>query len=168
MAGTNVWYQFFCLDWKEAKCEKPWIYWVFGWFIYEVPLSEPINSIFGIELKITWFFWRKNRIEIFKTERSYFAIWTTDLNGSLPNEWNPIMNPAPDWNSSLWMIPNRQNRNLFKIAVELSMIVKILGNIRGYSENDFERMRGNCVKEVKRLNGSIRVEDGDKEWQESL
>ena len=48
------------------------------------------------------------------------------------------------------------------------MIVKILGNIRGYSENDFERMRGNCVKEVKRLNGSIRVEDGDKEWQESL
>ena len=63
---------------------------------------------------------------------------------------------------------NRQNRNLFKIAVELSMIVKILGNIRGYSENDFERMRGNCVKEVKRLHGSIRVEDGDKEWQESL
>ena len=34
---------------------------------------------------------------------------------------------------------NRQNRNLFKIAVELSMIVKILGNIRGFSETDFER-----------------------------
>jgi hypothetical protein len=63
---------------------------------------------------------------------------------------------------------NRQNRNLFKMAVELSMIVKILGNIRGFSEIDFERMRGNCVKEVKRLNGSIRVEDGDKDWQESL
>lgn len=63
---------------------------------------------------------------------------------------------------------NRQNRNLFKIAVELSMIVKILGNIRGFSETDFERMRGNCVKEVKRLNGSIRVEDGNKDWQESL
>lgn len=62
---------------------------------------------------------------------------------------------------------NRQNRNLFKIAVELSMIVKILGNIRGFSEIDFERMRGNCIKEVKRLNGSIRVEDGDKDWQES-
>ena len=60
----------------------------------------------------------------------------------------------------------RQNSNLFKLAVELSMLVRLFGDIKGFQENDFKRLRANCVEEVKKLNGCIRVENGADKWLE--
>lgn len=53
---------------------------------------------------------------------------------------------------------NRQNRNLFRIAVELSMVMNILAAQEGISEIALERLRGDCIAEVKKLNGVISMD----------
>lgn len=59
---------------------------------------------------------------------------------------------------------NRQNRHLFKIAVEMAMIMNILAASQDIDSLSLNRLRGECVREVKRLNGSFTFEDA-VEWQ---
>lgn len=61
---------------------------------------------------------------------------------------------------------NRQNRNLFKLAVEMSMMMNVLATLKGVSKQDLDALRGYCVEEVKRLNGTITLKDA-VEWQNS-
>ncbi len=58
----------------------------------------------------------------------------------------------------------RQSRLLFKLAVELAMVMNLIAASQDVSELDLERLRGECVKEVKRLNGSFSFEDAFR-WQ---
>lgn len=60
---------------------------------------------------------------------------------------------------------NRTCRMLFKIAVELSMALNVIAASHHISPESMDRLRGECVREVKRLNGSIRMEDAAR-WQE--
>lgn len=48
---------------------------------------------------------------------------------------------------------NRTGRLLFKIAVELAMTMNVLASMEEIDEIDLARLRGNCVEEVKRING---------------
>ena len=59
---------------------------------------------------------------------------------------------------------HRINRNLFKIAVEMAMMMNILASIQDIDDITLQRLRGECVREVKRLNGSFTFEDA-VDWQ---
>ena len=59
---------------------------------------------------------------------------------------------------------NRQNRMLFKLAVEMAMMMNLIAAEHDIDPVSLERLRGECVKEVKRLNGGFSLEDA-YEWQ---
>ena len=60
---------------------------------------------------------------------------------------------------------NRQNRMLFKLAVEIAIMQNLIALDQNIDPISLERLRGDCVKEVKRLNGSFSFEDA-LEWQQ--
>lgn len=59
---------------------------------------------------------------------------------------------------------NRQNKMLFKLAVEMAMMQNIVASMQEIDLISLARLRGECVKEVKRLNGAFSYEDA-VEWQ---
>ena len=59
---------------------------------------------------------------------------------------------------------NRTSRILFKIAVELAVLQNVVAATNEIDEVTLNRLRGECVKEVKRLNGSLSFDDA-VDWQ---
>ena len=59
---------------------------------------------------------------------------------------------------------NRQNRMLFKLAVEMAMMMNVIASSQNIDKVSLERLRGECVKEVKRTNGTFVLEDA-VDWQ---
>lgn len=65
---------------------------------------------------------------------------------------------------------HRQNRMLFKLAVELAVMMNVVAANNNIDPVSLERLRGECVKEVKRLNGSFSFDDAvnwQKGWEEN-
>ena len=54
---------------------------------------------------------------------------------------------------------NRTSRLLFKLAVELDMVMNVLAAGMEIPQEDLERLRGRCVRDVKSTNGSISLKD---------
>ena len=54
---------------------------------------------------------------------------------------------------------------LFKLAVEIAIMQNLIALDQNIDPISLERLRGDCVKEVKRLNGSFSFEDA-LEWQQ--
>ena len=59
---------------------------------------------------------------------------------------------------------NRQNRMLFKLSVEMAVMMNVVASMQDIDKISLERLRGECVKEIKRLNGSFSFDDA-LEWQ---
>ena len=59
---------------------------------------------------------------------------------------------------------NRHSRMLFKMSVEMAIMMNILAAEFNIDQELLSKLRGSCVKEVKRLNGSFSMEDA-VEWQ---
>lgn len=59
---------------------------------------------------------------------------------------------------------NRQSRLLFKLAVELAMLQNVVAASQEIDPDSLERLRGECVREVKRLNGGFSLNDAVT-WQ---
>lgn len=59
---------------------------------------------------------------------------------------------------------NRQSRMLFKLSVELAMVENLIAAYYDIEPETLTRLRGQCVKEVSRLNGSFTMEDA-LDWQ---
>lgn len=59
---------------------------------------------------------------------------------------------------------SRTSRLLFKIAVELAMLQNIMAATNDIDEITLERLRGECVKEVKTLKGTLKLDDA-VDWQ---
>lgn len=59
---------------------------------------------------------------------------------------------------------NRMSRMLFKLAVEIAIMQNITASAQDIDPVSLERLRGECVKEVKRLNGNFSFEDA-LSWQ---
>lgn len=59
---------------------------------------------------------------------------------------------------------NRQNRMLFKLAVEIAILQNLIAAAQEIDPLSLERLRSECVKEVKRLNGGFSFEDA-LTWQ---
>ena len=54
---------------------------------------------------------------------------------------------------------NRLTRVIFKIAVELAITMNLIASSQDVDKITLDRLRGECVKEVKRLNGSFSFDD---------
>ena len=59
---------------------------------------------------------------------------------------------------------NRMSRMLFKLTVELAMVMNLMAANYEIDPETLERLRGSCVREVKRLNGSFTMDDA-VDWQ---
>ena len=59
---------------------------------------------------------------------------------------------------------NRIGRLIFKLAVELAMTMNIIAATHDIDELSLEKLRGECVKEVKKRNGNFSFDDAVK-WQ---
>ena len=59
---------------------------------------------------------------------------------------------------------NRIGRLLFKLAVEMAVMSNILAAMDDVDDVTLSRLRGECVKEVKQINGAFTMEDAVK-WQ---
>lgn len=59
---------------------------------------------------------------------------------------------------------NRQNRMLFKLAVEIAIMQNLVASSHDVDPLSLERLRGECVKEVGRMNGTFSFEDAVN-WQ---
>ncbi|WP_322200750.1 hypothetical protein [Acutalibacter intestini] len=54
---------------------------------------------------------------------------------------------------------------LFKLAVELAMLMNVIAATHRIDRETLDRLRGECIKEVKKTNGSFTLDDA-VEWQE--
>ena len=59
---------------------------------------------------------------------------------------------------------DRLARILFKLAVELAMTMNVVAFTNEISKETLSRLRGECVNEVKRLNGTFSFDDAYN-WQ---
>ena len=57
---------------------------------------------------------------------------------------------------------NRQANNLFRLSVEMSMMMNILAAGLEISDEDLRKLRGRCINEVKRTRGKISMEEAVK------
>ena len=60
---------------------------------------------------------------------------------------------------------NRMGRLLFKRAVEISMLLNVAASMWDIDKSELARLRGNCIEEVKRINGTISFDDA-VDWQQ--
>lgn len=81
-----------------------------------------------------------------------------DRPGMLPNYMLSTMKAIVD-NSD-----NRQNRMLFKLAIEMAMMMNILAAYCGVKEETLAGLRQSCIEEVKRINGMLSFDDA-YHWQ---
>ena len=59
---------------------------------------------------------------------------------------------------------NRHNRNLYRIALELSMLMNVMAATHHIPEKSLDKLRGECEEEIRRINGSISLDTAVK-WQ---
>lgn len=57
---------------------------------------------------------------------------------------------------------NRNSGNLFRLSVEMSMMMNILAAGLEISDEDLRKLRGRCVNEVKKTKGKISMEEAVK------
>ena len=54
---------------------------------------------------------------------------------------------------------NRVASNLFRLAVEISMMMHLLATTLNITDEELHQLRGRCVAEVKKTRGKIRLDD---------
>ena len=59
---------------------------------------------------------------------------------------------------------NRHNRNLYRIALEMSMLMNVMAATHHIPEDSLEKLRGDCEEEIKRINGILSLDTAVK-WQ---
>ena len=57
---------------------------------------------------------------------------------------------------------SRHSGNLFRLSVEMSMMMNILAAGLEISDEDLRKLRGRCVNEVKKTKGTISMEEAVK------
>jgi len=102
----------------------------------------------------------RSRSEFMEKAIIFYAgyLSTENAKGYLPNVVTSTLKAIVD-NSD-----NRQNRMMFKLAVEIAILQNLIAATQDIDPVSLERLRGECVKEVKRLNGGFSFEDA-MEWQ---
>ena len=99
----------------------------------------------------------RNRSE-FIEKAIRFYLTAEDKANFLPNLFLSNMR------SIVYESDNRQNKLLFKLAVEMSLMMNLIAYQFDIDQVSLTRLRGECVKEVKRTQGSFSMEDAVA-WQ---
>ena len=60
---------------------------------------------------------------------------------------------------------NQQNKMLFKLCVEISLMMNVLATTKGIKRESLEQLRQLCEEEVRKTNGTISIWKA-LEWQE--
>jgi len=81
-----------------------------------------------------------------------------DKSSYLPNMFLSNMNNIVSESDS------RQSKIIFKLAVEMAIMMNLMAWHLDIDKTSLERLRGECIKEVKRLNGNFSFDDA-VEWQ---
>ena len=81
-----------------------------------------------------------------------------DKSSYLPNMCLSNMNSIVSESDS------RQSKIIFKLAVEMAIMMNLMAWHLDIDKTSLERLRGECIKEVKRLNGNFSFDDA-VEWQ---
>ena len=100
----------------------------------------------------------KNRSEFIEKAINFYCGYLTAENY---REYFPSVIVATV-KGSLDSFENRMVSLLFKTAVELSMMLHITAANYDIDEEMLSRLRGMCVKEVKRLHGTVSLDDAVK------
>ena len=100
----------------------------------------------------------KSRSEFIEKAILFYAGYLTanDYRGYFPNIIVSTLK------GNLDSLENRMASLLFKMAVELSMVLHVTAANNEIDDATLSRLRGMCVEEVKRLHGSVRMEDAVK------
>lgn len=61
---------------------------------------------------------------------------------------------------------DRQSALLFKLAVELCMMLHVTAAVNEIDMNYLTKLRGRCIQEVKALRGAISMDDAVRNWTE--
>lgn len=59
---------------------------------------------------------------------------------------------------------NRHNRNLYRIALEMSMLMNIMAATHHIPEDSLAKLRGDCEEEIRRINGTLSIDTAVR-WQ---
>jgi metal-responsive CopG/Arc/MetJ family transcriptional regulator len=62
---------------------------------------------------------------------------------------------------------NRLSKLLFKLAVELAITMNVVAANQGVDKEVLNSLRGECIKEVKKINGIFTFDEADN-WQKGL
>lgn len=97
----------------------------------------------------------KSKSEFIEKAILFYAGYLTanDYRGYFPNVIVSTLK------GSLDNLENRMASLLFKTAVELSMVLHVTAANNEIDDTTLSRLRGMCVEEVKRLRGSVSMED---------
>lgn len=100
----------------------------------------------------------KSRSEFIEKAILFYAGYLTanDYRGYFPNVIVSTLK------GSLDSLENRMASLIFKMAVELSMVLHVTAATNEIDDTTLSRLRGMCVEEVKRLHGSVSMEDAVK------
>ena len=63
---------------------------------------------------------------------------------------------------TLKMTENRQSANLFRLSVEMSMMMNILAAGLEINDEELRSLRGRCVQQVRKTRGKISMEEAIK------
>ena len=102
----------------------------------------------------------RRRTEFIEKAILFYAgyLSTENARGYLPNVVTSTLKEIVDSSDT------RQNRMMFKLAVEIAIVQNLIAATQDIDPVSLERLRGECVKEVKRLNGGFSFEDA-LAWQ---
>ena len=97
----------------------------------------------------------KSKSEFIEKAILFYAGYLTanDYRGYFPNVIVSTLK------GSLDSLENRMASLIFKMAVELSMVLHVTAATNEIDDTTLSRLRGMCVEEVKRLHGSVSMED---------
>ena len=103
----------------------------------------------------------RSRTEFIEQAVQFYVSYLTAKNGGsyLPNAFLSTMK------SIVGESTRRICNILFKLAVELAMLLNVIAATHKIDRGTLERLRGECVKEVKRTNGNFTLDDA-VDWQE--
>ena len=112
------------------------------------PTLEEISAAYGAD------YCRSKSEFIEKAVKFYLAHLDAQNESSiLPNAFLSVMK------GMLSESDNRISRLLFKLTVELAMTMNVAAASCNIDRESLSRLRGECVQEVKRLNGAFSFED---------
>lgn len=60
---------------------------------------------------------------------------------------------------TLQVTENRMASNLFRLTVEMSMMMHLLATTLDITDEELRRLRGRCIDDVKRTRGKIKLDD---------